>query len=52
MANTGEAGASGQHKFAGPLAQGVLDPLISHVPSAVLVPSVNLDKEHPRGHGP
>ena len=39
-------------KFAGPCAQGVLDPLISLVPSVVLVPSFNLDKEHPRDDGP
>ena len=36
-------------KFAGPLAQGVLDPVISHFPSAVLVLWFFLD--HPRGPG-
>ena len=37
-------------KFAGPCAQGVLDPVTSHFPSAVLNSIVLL--EHPRGHGP
>ena len=41
-----------QSKFARPCAQGVLDPLISLVPSVVLVPSINLDNEHPGGHRP
>ena len=36
-------------EFAGPLAPGVLDPSISHVPSAVLILWFFL--EHPRGHG-
>ena len=36
-------------EFSGTCAQGVLDPLIFHVPSAVLILWFFL--EHPRGHG-
>ena len=49
---TADRGEGGQQnkKFAGPCAQGVLDPLISHVPFWFL--QFNLDKDHPGEHRP